>query len=175
MTSLILEITSAVFDQLGYALVGMVLAFVALLLATAELLIHMARKGRMSLLPISLRPSTRTLATGKPVGTIVQYFGFGTPDDPFFPSLKEFCFCDPLDFCYLGWSDLSWWRVLLEIKTIYEDVSHYASKAPHPKMARPWLQVAMVAAGDDAKAKLVHSRWTYGTLPYASCQFTAPK
>ncbi|KAF9660855.1 hypothetical protein SADUNF_Sadunf19G0007100 [Salix dunnii] len=38
MTNLILEIASAVFDQLGYALVGMVLAFVALLLATAELI-----------------------------------------------------------------------------------------------------------------------------------------
>ncbi|KAJ6291028.1 hypothetical protein OIU76_024191 [Salix suchowensis] len=75
LTSLILEIASAVFDQLGYAFVGMVLAFVALLLATAELLIHMARKERM-LLPISLRPSTRTFVPGKPAGTIVEYFGF---------------------------------------------------------------------------------------------------
>ncbi|KAF9660852.1 hypothetical protein SADUNF_Sadunf19G0006800 [Salix dunnii] len=77
MTSLILEIASAVFDQLGDSLVGMVLAFVALLLATAEL-IHMARKERMSLLPIFHRSSTTTLAPGKPVGTIgtiVEYFG----------------------------------------------------------------------------------------------------
>ncbi|KAB5511869.1 hypothetical protein DKX38_028897 [Salix brachista] len=75
MTNLILEMASAVFDQLGYALVGMVLAFVALLLATAEL-IHMARKERMSLLPSYLRPSTTALAPGKPVGTIVEYFGW---------------------------------------------------------------------------------------------------
>uniref|UniRef100_A0A6N2MB65 TIR domain-containing protein n=1 Tax=Salix viminalis TaxID=40686 RepID=A0A6N2MB65_SALVM len=73
LTSLILEIASAVFDQLDYALVGMVLAFVALLLATAEL-IHMARKERMSLLPSFLRPSTTALAPGKPVGSIVEYF-----------------------------------------------------------------------------------------------------
>ncbi|KAJ6292188.1 hypothetical protein OIU76_024160 [Salix suchowensis] len=68
MTNLILEIASAVFDQLGYALVGMVLAFVALLLSTAEL-IYMER---MSLLPIFHRTS---IAPGKPVGTIVEYFG----------------------------------------------------------------------------------------------------
>ncbi|KAB5511758.1 hypothetical protein DKX38_028786 [Salix brachista] len=74
MTNLILEIAYAVFDQLGYALVGMVLAFVALLLATADL-IHMARKERMSLLPIFHRPSTATFVPGKPAGTIVEYFG----------------------------------------------------------------------------------------------------
>ncbi|KAJ6291020.1 hypothetical protein OIU76_024185 [Salix suchowensis] len=72
MTNLILEMASAVFDQLGNALVGMVLAFVALLLSTAEL-IYMER---MSLLPSFLRPSTATLAPGKPVGTIVEYFGW---------------------------------------------------------------------------------------------------
>ncbi|KAL3564642.1 hypothetical protein D5086_032688 [Populus alba] len=44
----------------------------------------------------------------------------------------------------------------------YEDTNHYESKASHPKMAHPWpdhfnpLHVAMGAAGDDAKAKLVH-------------------
>ncbi|KAJ6292183.1 hypothetical protein OIU76_024156 [Salix suchowensis] len=75
LTNLILEITSAVSDQLGYALVGMVLGFVALLLAIAEL-IHMAQKERMSLLPSYLRPSTSTLAPRKPVGTIVEYFGW---------------------------------------------------------------------------------------------------
>ncbi|KAJ7009464.1 uncharacterized protein [Populus alba] len=64
VTNLIVEIASAVFYQMGYALIGMVLAFVALLLATVEL-IHMARKER----------STSTSATRKPVGTIVEYFG----------------------------------------------------------------------------------------------------
>ncbi|KAL3564622.1 hypothetical protein D5086_032668, partial [Populus alba] len=51
---------------------------------------------------------------------------------------------------------------------VHEDVNHYESKAPHPKMAHPWpdhfypLQVAMGAAGDDAEAKLVHRSWTEG-------------
>ncbi|KAJ6926992.1 4,5-DOPA dioxygenase extradiol-like [Populus alba x Populus x berolinensis] len=63
----------------------------------------------------------------------------------------------------------------------YEDVNHYESKAPHPKMAHPRpdhfypLHVAMGAAGEDSEAKLVHSSWTDGTLSYASYQFTAPK
>ncbi|XP_011048243.1 PREDICTED: uncharacterized protein LOC105142350 [Populus euphratica] len=46
MTNLILEIASAVFDQMGYAQIGMVLAFVALLLAAVEL-IHIAPKERI--------------------------------------------------------------------------------------------------------------------------------
>ena len=79
MTNLILEIASAVFDQTGDALIGMVLAFVALLLAAVEL-IHMARKERtkregMSLLPRFHLHATYTFATRKPVGTIVEYFG----------------------------------------------------------------------------------------------------
>jgi hypothetical protein len=45
MTNLILEIASAVFDQMGYALIGMVLAFVALLLAAVELNSH-GSKGK---------------------------------------------------------------------------------------------------------------------------------
>nr|TKS13914.1 hypothetical protein D5086_0000048490 [Populus alba] len=51
----------------------------------------------------------------------------------------------------------------------HEDVNHYESKAPHPKMAHPWpdhfypLHVAMGAAGDDAEAELVHRSWTKGT------------
>ncbi|KAJ6961233.1 hypothetical protein NC652_000206 [Populus alba x Populus x berolinensis] len=73
MTNFILEIASAVFDQMGYALIGMVLAFVALLLAAVEL-IHMALKeriiwaGKRPILPY-------TSAATKPVGTIVEYFG----------------------------------------------------------------------------------------------------
>lgn len=79
VTNLILEIASAVFDQMGYALIGMVLAFVALLLAAAEL-IRMARKERIKLADMNLLPciqprSTYTSATRKPVGTIVEYFG----------------------------------------------------------------------------------------------------
>ncbi|KAJ6291029.1 hypothetical protein OIU76_024192 [Salix suchowensis] len=73
LINLILEIASAVCDQLGHALVGMVLAVVAFVLSTAELF----QMERMSLLPSFRRPSTRTLAPGKPVGTIVEYFGWG--------------------------------------------------------------------------------------------------
>jgi len=74
MTNLTLEFASAVSDQLSYALIGMVLAYVALLLATAELL-YMARKKIMSLLPCFHRRSTSPSAPGEPVGTIVEYFG----------------------------------------------------------------------------------------------------
>jgi len=65
MTNLILEIASAVFDQTGYALIGMVLAFVALLLAAVEL-IHMARKERTK--RVGLLPPFILHATRKPVG-----------------------------------------------------------------------------------------------------------
>ncbi|KAK6923635.1 Extradiol ring-cleavage dioxygenase, class III enzyme, subunit B [Dillenia turbinata] len=60
----------------------------------------------------------------------------------------------------------------------YEDVNHYDEKAPHAKVAHPWpdhfypLNVAMGAAGENAKAKLIHNSWTHGTLSYASYQFT---
>ncbi|KAF9660848.1 hypothetical protein SADUNF_Sadunf19G0006400 [Salix dunnii] len=37
------------------------------------------------------------------------------------------------------------------------------------------IQLAMGAAGENAKAKLVHHSWDNGTLSFASYQFTAPK
>uniref|UniRef100_A0A6N2LJQ8 TIR domain-containing protein n=1 Tax=Salix viminalis TaxID=40686 RepID=A0A6N2LJQ8_SALVM len=105
LTNLILEMASAVFDQLGNALVGMVLAFVALLLATAEL-IHMARKERMSVLPSFRRPSTTTLAPGKPVGTIVEYFGLVGAVWQCFYSTVEYAYArqkkdNPIKMCLL--------------------------------------------------------------------------
>ena len=60
----------------------------------------------------------------------------------------------------------------------YEDVNCYEEKAPHAREAHPWpdhfypLHVAMGAAGKDAKAKLIHHSWSFGTLSYASYQFT---
>lgn len=63
----------------------------------------------------------------------------------------------------------------------YEDVNHFDVKAPQAKMAHPWpdhfypLHVAMGAAGENAKAKLVHHSWSNGTLSYASYQFTEAK
>ncbi|KAG4939797.1 hypothetical protein JHK82_045512 [Glycine max] len=61
----------------------------------------------------------------------------------------------------------------------YEDVNHYEQKAPHAKKAHPWpdhfypLHVAIGAAGEDAKAKLIHSSIELGSLSYASYQFTS--
>ncbi|XP_057984431.1 extradiol ring-cleavage dioxygenase isoform X2 [Hevea brasiliensis] len=48
----------------------------------------------------------------------------------------------------------------------YNDVNDFYVKAPHAKMAHPWpdhfypLHVAMGAAGENAKAKLVHHSWS---------------
>ncbi|EXB28917.1 4,5-DOPA dioxygenase extradiol-like protein [Morus notabilis] len=73
----------------------------------------------------------------------------------------------------------TWLRRALE-EGRYEDVNKYLEKAPCAKMAHPWpdhfypLHVAMGAAGDQAKAKLIHHSWSNGTLSYASYQFTAP-
>ncbi|XP_059624509.1 extradiol ring-cleavage dioxygenase [Cornus florida] len=61
----------------------------------------------------------------------------------------------------------------------YEDVNHYEEKAPHAKIAHPWpdhfypLHVAMGAAGENAKAELIHHSWSLHTLSYASYSFTA--
>jgi hypothetical protein len=105
MTNLILEIASAVFDQLDYASIGMVLAFVALLLATAEL-IYMARKEKMSLLPCFHRPSTSTSAPGEPAGTIVEYFGLVGAVWQCFYSTVEYAYArqkkdNPIKMCLL--------------------------------------------------------------------------
>jgi hypothetical protein len=105
MTNLILEFASAISDQLGYALIGMVLAFVALLLTTAEL-IYMARKKIMSLLPCFHRPSTSTFAPGKPVGTIVEYFGLVGAVWQCFYSTVEYAYArqkkdNPIKMCLL--------------------------------------------------------------------------
>ncbi|XP_024018575.1 extradiol ring-cleavage dioxygenase-like [Morus notabilis] len=73
----------------------------------------------------------------------------------------------------------TWLRHALEDGR-YEDVNKYLEKAPYAKMAHPWpehfypLHVAMGAAGDQAKAKLIHHSWSNGTISYASYQFTAP-
>ena len=105
MANLILEFASAVFDQLGYAPIGMVLAFVALLLAAAEL-IYMSRKEIMSLLPISHRSSTSPSAPGKPVGTIVEYFGLVGAVWQCFYSTVEYAYArqkkdNPIKMCVL--------------------------------------------------------------------------
>ncbi|KAB5511865.1 hypothetical protein DKX38_028893 [Salix brachista] len=116
LINLILEIASAVFDQLGYALVGMVLAFVAFLLATAELLIHMARKERM-------RPSTSTVS-----GTIVEYFGLVGAVWQCFYSTVEYAYArqkkdNPIKMCLLPFIFLLCVVISKLIKTEFIDES----------------------------------------------------
>ncbi|KAF9660975.1 hypothetical protein SADUNF_Sadunf19G0019700 [Salix dunnii] len=128
LTNLILEIASAVFDQLGYAVIGMVLAFVALLLATAELLIHMPRNERMILLPSFHCPSTSTLAPGKPVGTIVEYFGLVGAVWQCFYSTVEYAYPrqkkdNPIKMCLLPFIFLSCVVISKLIKESYVDKS----------------------------------------------------
>ncbi|KAE8655936.1 4,5-DOPA dioxygenase extradiol [Hibiscus syriacus] len=61
----------------------------------------------------------------------------------------------------------------------YEDVNQFQEKGPYAKMAHPWpdhfypLHVAMGAAGENAKAKLLHQSWQLGSLSYYSYQFTS--
>ncbi|KAF5188312.1 4,5-DOPA dioxygenase extradiol [Thalictrum thalictroides] len=59
----------------------------------------------------------------------------------------------------------------------YEDVNNYEKKAPSAKKAHPWpehfypLHVALGAAGEKAKAELIHHSWSLGALSYASYRF----
>uniref|UniRef100_A0A2P2IPP7 Uncharacterized protein MANES_13G154200 n=1 Tax=Rhizophora mucronata TaxID=61149 RepID=A0A2P2IPP7_RHIMU len=63
----------------------------------------------------------------------------------------------------------------------YEDVNQYETKAPHAKRAHPWpdhfypLHVAMGAAGEHSRGKLLHHSWDNGSLSYASYQFIEAK
>ncbi|RDY08237.1 4,5-DOPA dioxygenase extradiol, partial [Mucuna pruriens] len=72
----------------------------------------------------------------------------------------------------------SWLKNSL-IQGRYEEVNQFDEKAPHAKLAHPWpdhffpLHVAMGAAGENSKAKLVHDSWDGGSISYASFGFTA--
>ncbi|KAH7534112.1 extradiol ring-cleavage dioxygenase [Ziziphus jujuba] len=76
-------------------------------------------------------------------------------------------------------SEFDTWLKEALLEGRYEDVNHYTEKAPYAKKAHPWpdhffpLHVAIGAAGEDAKAKLIHHSWSLGTLSYASYQFTS--
>ncbi|CAK7353794.1 unnamed protein product [Dovyalis caffra] len=79
ITSLLLEGISAVFEQLGYALMGMAMAFLALLLSIIDL-IRKARKEGItgdgkSLLPRFSDHSSLNSPNFKPSGSLVEYFG----------------------------------------------------------------------------------------------------
>ncbi|KAK8962837.1 4,5-DOPA dioxygenase extradiol-like protein [Platanthera guangdongensis] len=61
----------------------------------------------------------------------------------------------------------------------HEDVKHYEEKGPAAKTAHPEpehyypLLVALGAAGEDAKAELIHHSWSNSSLSYSSYKFQA--
>ncbi|XP_047311407.1 4,5-DOPA dioxygenase extradiol [Impatiens glandulifera] len=61
----------------------------------------------------------------------------------------------------------------------FDDVNEFEVKAPHAKLAHPYpdhfypLHVAMGAAGEKAKAELIHNSWDLSTLSYSSYKFTS--
>ncbi|KAJ6732288.1 TMV RESISTANCE PROTEIN N-LIKE [Salix purpurea] len=79
LTSLLLEATSAIFEQLGYALTSMVMAFVALFLSILDLILK--ARGReitcdgRGLLPCFNHQSNRDSQNRKPFASLVQYLG----------------------------------------------------------------------------------------------------
>ncbi|XP_074311659.1 4,5-DOPA dioxygenase extradiol-like [Silene latifolia] len=60
----------------------------------------------------------------------------------------------------------------------FQDVNEYLKKAPHAERAQPFpdhiypLHVALGAAGENAKAELIHRSWDWATLSYSSYKFT---
>ncbi|KAF9662099.1 hypothetical protein SADUNF_Sadunf18G0018100 [Salix dunnii] len=79
ITSLVLEAISAIFDQLGYTLTSMVMAFVALLLSILDL-IHKAQERGITcdgrgLLPCLNRHPSHDFQNRKPFASLVVYFG----------------------------------------------------------------------------------------------------
>ncbi|WOL03598.1 extradiol ring-cleavage dioxygenase-like [Canna indica] len=60
----------------------------------------------------------------------------------------------------------------------HDEVNNYLEKAPNAKMSHPWpdhfypLHVALGAAGERAKAELIHRSWTNSTLSYSSYRFS---
>lgn len=58
---------------------------------------------------------------------------------------------------------------------------NYEEKAPNARMAHPTpehffpLHVALGAAGEEAKAELIHEIWTHCTVSHASYRFTTAK
>ncbi|CAL9114400.1 unnamed protein product [Musa textilis] len=74
--------------------------------------------------------------------------------------------------------DFDTWLTESLINGRHDDVNNYEEKAPNAKMAHPWpdhfypLHVALGAAGEQAKAELIHSSWSYAALSYSSYRFT---
>ncbi|CAL9048671.1 unnamed protein product [Musa banksii] len=74
--------------------------------------------------------------------------------------------------------DFDTWLTESLINGRHDDVNNYEEKAPNARKAHPWpdhfypLHVALGAAGEQAKAELIHSSWSYGALSYSSYRFT---
>ncbi|XP_058744710.1 4,5-DOPA dioxygenase extradiol-like [Vicia villosa] len=72
----------------------------------------------------------------------------------------------------------SWLKESL-VEGRYDEINHYEEKAPYAKVAHPWpdhffpLHVAMGAAGENSKAKVIHESWDGGAFSYASFGFTS--
>ncbi|KAL9400384.1 hypothetical protein Peur_009345 [Populus x canadensis] len=79
ITSLLLEGISAIFDELGFALMGMVVAFLALLLSVVALIREARKEGITtdggSLPPCFYRHSGHNFRSRKPFGSLVENFG----------------------------------------------------------------------------------------------------
>jgi 4,5-DOPA dioxygenase extradiol len=60
-----------------------------------------------------------------------------------------------------------------------QELTDYRARAPYPQRAHPYpdhympLLVALGAAGDGAKGKVLHESWYWGNLGLASCEFGA--
>ncbi|KAG6517352.1 4,5-DOPA dioxygenase extradiol-like isoform X1 [Zingiber officinale] len=78
-------------------------------------------------------------------------------------------------------SDFDTWLKEALLSGRYNEVNNYMEKAPNARMAQPWpdhfypLHVALGAAGERAKADLIHHSWSNSNLSYASYRFVAPK
>ncbi|KAK9162087.1 hypothetical protein Syun_002989 [Stephania yunnanensis] len=88
----------------------------------------------------------------------------------------------PVDGPILPWaSEFDAWLKDCLLNGRYEDVNDYEEKAPHAKIAHPWpdhlypLHVALGAAGEEAKAELIHHSWQDASLSYASYRFITKK
>ncbi|KAK9167735.1 hypothetical protein Scep_002926 [Stephania cephalantha] len=88
----------------------------------------------------------------------------------------------PDDGSILPWaSEFDAWLKECLLNGRYEDIIDYEEKAPHAKIAHPWpehlypIHVALGAAGEEAKAELIHHSWQGGSLSYASYRFITKK
>ncbi|XP_027073845.2 4,5-DOPA dioxygenase extradiol-like [Coffea arabica] len=87
---------------------------------------------------------------------------------------------DNIDDSVASWAlEFDNWLKEALISGRFEDVNHYLEKAPYGKLAHPEpdhfypLHIAMGAAGQNAKAELIHSSWFAHTLSFSSFKFTS--